>query len=208
MLAQDPCKYQFGKLDQDDRCYFIVDILEGLRSKTALLWDVSSAESSFKSVPLEEINIVIPPSKGRLNSFQKIVVNELFNSGVFKSSIFHCDTIFKPYQFRPLLKFEQNNQNRLLIADETGLGKTIEAGYILINEMSKRPINKVVILCPSGLRYKWKGELWKRFGIRFEIVRGRRLVNALSSKRSFYYIVSFDGLNSDMIRELERARAS
>ena len=203
MLAQDSYKYQFGKLDQDDRYYFIVDILEGLKSKTALIWDISSADRSLHSVPLENINILLPPSEGKDNSFQKIIVNELFKSGVFKSSIFHCDTIFKPYQFRPLLKFEKNNQNRLLIADETGLGKTIEAGYILINEMSKRPINKVVILCPSGLRYKWKGEIWKRFGIRFEIIRGSRLINALGSKRSFYYIVSFDGLSSEKIRELE-----
>ncbi|TAL50302.1 MAG: hypothetical protein EPN92_01945, partial [Chitinophagaceae bacterium] len=41
-------------------------------------------------------------------------------------------TLFKPYQFKPLVKFLKSNQKRILIADEVGLGKTIEAGHIML----------------------------------------------------------------------------
>ena len=41
-------------------------------------------------------------------------------------------TLFKPYQFKPLVKFLKSDKKRILIADEVGLGKTIEAGHIML----------------------------------------------------------------------------
>src|SRR5262249_18850839 len=73
-------------------------------------------------------------------------------------------TEFHAYQFKPLLKFLASEKRRLLIADEVGLGKTIEAGYILQEERARFGIQRVLVVCPASLRLKWQNELWQRFG--------------------------------------------
>lgn len=79
-------------------------------------------------------------------------------------------TDFYAYQFKPLLKFLASDRRRLLIADEVGLGKTIEAGYILQEERARFGAHRVLVVCPAKLRPKWQNELWQRFCEDFEIL--------------------------------------
>ena len=68
-------------------------------------------------------------------------------------------TRFVPYQFRPVLKFLKNpDQPRILIADEVGLGKTIEAAIIYFELKARMDISGVLVLCPSRL----KGQMERR----------------------------------------------
>src|SRR4051812_13168210 len=53
--------------------------------------------------------------------------------------------LFEPYQFKPLLKILDSPDRRLLIADEVGLGKTIEAGLILTELQARRPLDRVLV---------------------------------------------------------------
>lgn len=76
-------------------------------------------------------------------------------------------TQFFPFQFKPLLKLLDSSTGRLLICDEVGLGKTIEAGLILLEERARRDIRTVLIVCPAGLKAKWITELRRRFDERF-----------------------------------------
>ncbi len=71
---------------------------------------------------------------------------------------------FVPYQFRPVLKLIQADRPRLLIADEVGVGKTIEAGLILKELQARRELKSVLVICPKPLvaERKWMEEL-KRF---------------------------------------------
>jgi hypothetical protein len=73
-------------------------------------------------------------------------------------------TQFYPHQFKPLLKFLDNPKKRILIADDVGLGKTIEAGYIL-RELDARQgrLDRVLVVCPARLSPKWKKEMRDRF---------------------------------------------
>lgn len=75
-----------------------------------------------------------------------------------------------PYQFIPVLKFLVSPYRRILIADEVGLGKTIEAGYILQEEIARGRLARVLVVCPANLRLKWHDELFHRFNHRFEIL--------------------------------------
>ena len=68
-------------------------------------------------------------------------------------------TIFKAYQYKPLLKFLNSPNKRILIADEVGLGKTIEAGHILSELLARKKMKSALIVCPSSLQEKWKMEL-------------------------------------------------
>lgn len=73
-------------------------------------------------------------------------------------------TIFKAYQFKPILKLLQTGKARILIADEVGLGKTIEAGLIWTEMEARREADRVFVVCPASLVDKWKREMDERFG--------------------------------------------
>lgn len=111
---------------------------------------------------------------------------------------FHCRALFKPYQFRPLLKFARSN-GRLLIADETGLGKTIEAAYIILDEILRNKATRIIIACPSHLKNKWRGELWNRFGLSFTVVSGSRALKSIGDReKPFKQIVSIDSIKTNI----------
>lgn len=89
-------------------------------------------------------------------------------NGRLANLIYSMDTTntdFYAYQFKPVLNFLDAPSNGLLIADEVGLGKTIEAGLIWTELRSRFDIRRVMVLCPAMLREKWQTELFQRFGI-------------------------------------------
>ena len=77
--------------------------------------------------------------------------------------------LFHPYQYKPLLKILDSSHRRLLVADEVGLGKTIETGLILAEVEARRKLDRVLVVCPSRLRDKWREELNRKFDQDFEI---------------------------------------
>ena len=81
-------------------------------------------------------------------------------------------TIFRPYQFRPVIRLLATPRLRLLIADEVGLGKTIEAGLVWTELDVRGLANRVLVVCPSMLVSKWRAEMDERFG--FELAHLRR----------------------------------
>ncbi|MEU1595118.1 helicase-related protein [Streptomyces sp. NPDC005708] len=90
-------------------------------------------------------------------------------------------TVFRPYQFRPVLKLMNSDRQRLLIADEVGLGKTIEAGLIW-NELEQRTHLqhaadgrsgshfRGLVVCPAALVHKWQDEMSQRFDRRLRVL--------------------------------------
>ncbi len=113
---------------------------------------------------------------------------------------------FLPYQFKPLLKFLENSSQRILIADDVGLGKTIEAGYILRELRARTPLETVLIVVPARLRSKWKQELERRFDERFELVGRSEVTRALLAKLKkgrvpdpFNWIASYESLRSQTV---------
>jgi SNF2 family DNA or RNA helicase/uncharacterized protein YuzE len=80
---------------------------------------------------------------------------------------------FVPYQYRPVLKLIRADQPRLLIADEVGVGKTIEAGLIIKELRARMELSSVLVICPKALvaERKWATEM-KRFDERFTPLDG------------------------------------
>jgi superfamily II DNA or RNA helicase len=89
-------------------------------------------------------------------------------------------TQFFPYQYKPLLKLERSQLDRVLVADEVGLGKTIEAGFIILETIARQPFADVVVVCPPMLREKWRKELFKRFGMEFTILRQKEATERIA----------------------------
>ena len=95
-------------------------------------------------------------------------------------TFYNSRTQFEAYQFKPVLKFLNSVDQRLLIADEVGLGKTIEAGIIL-EELDARlkGLSRVLVVCPATLVQKWQGELRSRFSEEFRILRSADVTHFL-----------------------------
>jgi superfamily II DNA or RNA helicase len=91
-------------------------------------------------------------------------------------------TNFYAYQFKPVLKLLDSPTDGLLIADEVGLGKTIEAGLIWTELRARLESNRLLVLCPKTLCDKWQAELDERFGVTARIVGANDLLQLLSSK--------------------------
>jgi hypothetical protein len=81
---------------------------------------------------------------------------------------------FIPFQFKPLLRLLRADQPRLLIADDVGVGKTIEAGLILKELSTRQQLDRVMVLCPKPLTSKWRAEM-RRFDENFRVLSAESL---------------------------------
>jgi SNF2 family DNA or RNA helicase len=112
-------------------------------------------------------------------------------------------TVFEPYQFRPALKFLRSPEQRILIADEVGLGKTIEAAIIYLELKARTNVERVLVLCPSRLKGKWQDELRNRFDEEFidlDAAQMRRILEDFGHHglgTSFRAIASFETLRRE-----------
>ncbi len=125
---------------------------------------------------------------------------------------------FVPYQYRPVLRLIRADRPRLLIADEVGVGKTIEAGLIVKELQARTDVSSVLVMCPKALvtERKWFLEM-KRFDEHFEALDGRTLRHCLRETglegewpdRYAKAIVPFSLFDSELLfgKEGKRARA-
>lgn len=88
------------------------------------------------------------------------------------------------YQLEPLRKALQLPRVNLFIADDVGLGKTIEAGLIATELLLRRRVREVVVSCPPQMLLQWKDELESRFGLVFEIL-DRAYLERIRRERGF-----------------------
>lgn len=74
------------------------------------------------------------------------------------------------YQLAPTLRLLAKSRPSLLIADDVGLGKTIEAGLALLELMARGRADRTLIVTPPGLMDQWRDELLEKFGLAFTIM--------------------------------------
>lgn len=114
----------------------------------------------------------------------------------------------RPYQLVPLLMALKLNPVRLLIADDVGIGKTVEACLVAREFLDRGEITRLCVLCPPHLAEQWQRELSSKFNIQAELVlssTARRLERNLRADQSIFdahpfVIVSMDFIKSDRRR--------
>ena len=82
----------------------------------------------------------------------------------------HADLTILPFQLEPAIAVTRGDACRILIADEVGLGKTIQAGLIIAEAISRTANARILVVSPAGLRDQWRGELNARFNLSPEIL--------------------------------------
>lgn len=124
----------------------------------------------------------------RLNTQHKIENTSVNSISTLKAS----RTIFKPYQYKPLLKFLSSDTRRVLIGDEVGLGKTIEAGHIMLEMKARKELGSALIICPKSLKEKWQDELEARFDLHFKNYEHKAdLIADIKAHRPLFGIVTY-----------------
>ncbi len=127
-------------------------------------------------------------------------------AGPFRSA---AQLAFEPrtYQLVPLLMALRLPIPRLLIADDVGIGKTIEAGLILRELMDRGEVDAFSVLCPPHLVEQWVGELKDRFGIEAVAVTSgtaSRLERGLPLTQSLFDAYPFTVVSLDYIKAEKR----
>lgn len=130
------------------------------------------------------------------------------SAGPFRSFA-HIAVEPRPYQLVPLLMALKLDPVRLLIADDVGIGKTIEACLVARELIDRNEVSRMAVLCPPQLAEQWQGELQDKFHLEAELVlpstasrleRACRLGESLF-ERYPYVVVSTDFIKSDRRRD-------
>ncbi len=109
---------------------------------------------------------------GAIASADKTVLQAPFRSGIQ----------IEDYQLDPVVRALSMPRTNLLIADDVGLGKTIEAGLVMQELMLRYRARTMLIVCPAGLTLQWHDEMRDKFGLDFRIVDATMLKDLRRSR--------------------------
>lgn len=144
--------------------------------------------------PSDSVSLLRDSSGGGSGSLMRLLIanRQAQESGAGGLSL-RCNTDFKPFQFRPLVKFQGEAGGNLLIADETGLGKTVESGYILAEEYAAGRANRVLLMVKARTKRKWIKEMRKFFGLIFQEAGHKRITECVNDpSKTFHLICTHD----------------
>ena len=109
----------------------------------------------------------------------------------------------RPYQLVPLLMALRQSPARLLIADDVGIGKTVEAGLIARELLDRGEVDRLSVLCPPHLADQWVSELRAKFGIDAVAVlpsTTRRLERGCNPGQSVFERYKFTVVSLDLVK--------
>jgi ATP-dependent helicase HepA len=142
----------------------VTAVAEGSKERTFTVFHDGAAKNYFAS----QIELVGPTPAGELDPQRMragITATQLLHPAANHLYSFNSGRIeYEPYQFRPVMKLISADRPRLLIADDVGVGKTIEAALIIKELQARQPLDSVLVICPKQLvvEHKWRSEL-RRF---------------------------------------------
>lgn len=185
--------------------------IEPAAASGQIFYGVIFPNGNFSTHPEQQLRKFIPLqnawhllSANQYESYEKLSLVSTFHkvrnsTNNTLSTLLASRTIFKPYQYKPLVKLLNSPTRRILIADEVGLGKTIEAGHILLELAGRKELKNALIVCPKSLKDKWKFEMEEKFNFYFKIMANRNeLVSAfnhsVASGEDFKAIVTYDNV--------------
>ncbi|MCW2905091.1 MAG: helicase [Streptosporangiaceae bacterium] len=89
------------------------------------------------------------------------------------------------YQLDPVVRALSMPRTNLLVADDVGLGKTVEAGLVMQELMLRHRARTMLVVCPAGLTVQWRDEMRDKFGLDFRIV-DTAMLKELRRSRGLY----------------------
>lgn len=197
---------------------------ECLVVSTATTWDRNQYEvfvpktKSIRSVAEDELELLSESQNISLEPHRlaficsAIKIKQLFTDFAEKKSIVspaRSEIIPLPHQIEALKKIMSSNPIRFLLADEVGLGKTIEAGLVIEEMKLRYQIKRILVVVPKGLALQWVSEMRTHFSEDFKLINGndiesldRLFVAEGGTWRQFNQVI----ITHDSIKPLTRRR--
>jgi hypothetical protein len=171
---------------------------DALGEELQVIWELEPGARAFEKMSLPIPYGFDPPSK--LDAFLDAVrwgAASIADTKLIQAP-FYSGIEIESYQLDPVVRAVQMPRVSLLIADDVGLGKTIEAGLVVRELMLRNRARRILIVCPATLQIKWRDEMLEKFGLDFHIVDTellRRLRRECQSLDAFPAPDRLDGLS-------------
>jgi ERCC4-related helicase len=143
---------------------------DGLGEELQVIWEIEPGAKVIEKVALPEPTGFDPPDK--LDAFLDAVRWGAASTADVKNiqAPFRSGIDIEDYQLDPVVRAIQMPRVNLLIADDVGLGKTIEAGMTALELIIRHRARRILVVCPSALQIQWKEQMRDKFGLDFRIV--------------------------------------
>lgn len=158
---------------------------DGLGEELQVIWELEPGASIHEKPSLPEPTRLDPPKHlqafldavrwGAISQADQRALQSPFRSGVEVDE----------YQLDPVVRALSMPRVNLLIADDVGLGKTIEAGLVVQEMILRHRVRSVLIVCPSSLQVQWQEEMRDKFGLDFRIIDSAA-ISQLRRKRGIH----------------------
>ena len=172
------------------RTYLVEEVVKSKRIKDSTLVRLSCVDDDNQGKPLEVLwENELDPQILDGEAWERVAAKGFDDSQLFAAYLntlkWNCVTSTDPklfqspfragirldaYQLEPLRKALLLPRVNLFIADDVGLGKTIEAGLIARELLLRKKVREIFVSCPPSMLLQWKDELEARFGLTFEIL--------------------------------------
>ncbi|MGD0745516.1 MAG: SNF2-related protein, partial [Verrucomicrobiota bacterium] len=143
---------------------------EGVGEELSIVWELEPGVACLEKAQLPTLKDFDPPlifdafldavAWGSVSSADDKALQAPFRSGVEVDD----------YQLDPVVRALSMPRVNLLVADDVGLGKTIEAGLVMQELILRHRARSILIVCPSSIQVQWKEEMRDKFGLDFRIV--------------------------------------
>ena len=143
---------------------------DDLGAELEVIWELEIDAATYETRELPYLEGFDPAE--RLEAFLDAVRWGAASSADVRNiqSPFRSGIDIEDYQLDPVVRAIQMPRVSLLIADDVGLGKTIEAGLVAQEMILRQRVQKILVVCPSSLQVQWQQQMRDKFGLDFRIV--------------------------------------
>ncbi|HEY3256786.1 MAG TPA: SNF2-related protein [Polyangiaceae bacterium] len=144
---------------------------DGLGEELDVVWEIEPGTQVYDRATLPDPTGGFDESR-RLDAF----LDAVRWGAVASADVQHLNAPFRSgiaiedYQLDPVVRALSMPRVSLLIADDVGLGKTIEAGLVVQELILRNRARSVLVVCPAGLQIQWRDQMREKFGLEFRIV--------------------------------------
>ena len=158
---------------------------DGIGEELQVIWELEPGTAIHEKSSLPDPTTFDEPK--RLQAFLDAVRWGAVSQADDKAlqSPFRSGIEIDDYQLDPVVRAISMPRVNLLIADDVGLGKTVEAGLVIQEMILRHRVRSVLIICPSSLQVQWQEEMRDKFGLEFRIVDSET-ISQLRRKRGIH----------------------